>query len=198
MLSSALPGSVEALSDEEFSLLERAPCRCEDAKEKIGLETFEEAATRHRPAPPCPLCGGKHYAAFLRAIFDDSKKDLPTLVFFIELMCYNVPLGGIAKICGLNHKIAYEWRQRVFTTVDAFGQARKRGLSKQKLCIAVAIDACKYALAVGHGKPSHISGIACALTSPRGSTVVGDMEKVAQVPGQGGRRRARGLQGTRQ
>ena len=38
-------------------------------------------------------------------------------------MCYNVPLGGIAKICGLNHKIAYEWRQRVFATVDGYGQA---------------------------------------------------------------------------
>jgi len=105
-----------------------------------------------------------------------------------------VPLGGIAKICGLNHKSAYEWRQRVFATVDgyqdctilrgqvwidetyindtdlahAFGQARKRGLSKQKLRIAVAIDACKYALAIGYGKPSRVSGIACALTSPRG------------------------------
>ena len=118
----------------------------------------------------------------MKAIFDDSKKDLPTLVFFIELMCYNVPLRGIAKICGLNHKIAYEWRQRVFATVDAFGQARKRGLSKQKLCIAAAIDACKYALAVGHGKPSRVSGIACALTSPRGSTVVGDMEKSHRSP----------------
>ena len=110
-----------------------------------------------------------------------------------------MPLGGIAKICGLNHEIAYEWRQRVFATVDgyhdrtilrgrvwidetyindtdlthAFGQARKRGLPKQKLRIAVAIDACKYALVVGHGKPSRVSGIACALTSPRGSTVVG-------------------------
>lgn len=118
----------------------------------------------------------------MRAIFDDSKKDLPTLVFFIELMCWNVPLGGIAKICGLNHKIAYEWRQRVFATVDGYGQARKRGLSKQKLCIAVAIDACKHALAVGHGKPSRVSGIACALTSPRGSTVVGDMEKSHRSP----------------
>lgn len=97
-------------------------------------------------------------------------------------MCYNVPLGGIAKICGLNHKIAYEWRQRVFATVDGYGQARKRGLSKQKLCIAAAIDACKYALAIGYGKPSRVSGIACALTSPRGSTVVGGMEKSHRSP----------------
>ena len=114
-----------------------------------------------------PSCGGKRYGAFLRTIFDDSKKDLPTLIFFIELMWWNVPLGGIAKICKLNHKIAYEWRQRVFAAVDAFGQARKRGLSKQKLCIAVAIDACKNVV-VGHGKPSRVSGIACECTSPRG------------------------------
>ena len=79
-------------------------------------------------------------------------------------MCYNVPLRGIAKICGLNHKIAYEWRQRVFATVDgcqdctilrgqvwidetyindtdlahAFGQARKRGLSKQMTCVNIS------------------------------------------------------------
>ena len=93
-----------------------------------------------------------------------------------------MPLRGIAKICGLNHKIAYEWRQRVFATVDAFGQARKRGLSKQKLRIAVAIDACKYALAVGHGKPSRVSGIACALTSPRGQPWLGTWRKSHRSP----------------
>lgn len=37
-----------------------------------------------------------------------------------------------------------------------YGQARKRGLSKQKVCIAVGIDARKEPVAVvcGHGKPS--------------------------------------------
>ena len=99
-------------------------------------------------------------------------------------MCWNVPLGGIAKICGLNHKIAYEWRQRVFATVDGYGQARKRGLSKQKLCIAVAIDAHKNAVAVviGHGKPSRVSGIACALTSPRGQPWSGTWRKSHRSP----------------
>ena len=49
-----------------------------------------------------------------------------------------MPLGGIAKICGLNHEIAYEWRQRVFATVDGYGQARKRGLSKQMTCVNIS------------------------------------------------------------
>jgi hypothetical protein len=40
--------------------------------------TSDEVATRHRPAPLCPSCGAKRYGTFLRAIFDDSKKDLPT------------------------------------------------------------------------------------------------------------------------
>ena len=37
-----------------------------------------------------------------------------------------------------------------------YGQARKRGLSSQQLCIAVGIDIFKnpYAVVCGHGKPS--------------------------------------------
>ena len=39
---------------------------------------------------------------------------------------------------------------------NGYGQARKRGLSRQKLCICVAIDVHKNPVAVvrGHGKPS--------------------------------------------
>ena len=39
-----------------------------------------------------------------------------------------------------------------------YGQARKRGLSRQKLCICVAIDVHKNPVAVvcGHGKPSSV------------------------------------------
>jgi hypothetical protein len=145
----------------------------------------------------------------LRAIFDDSKKDLPTFSLLHRADVVKCAFkGGIAKICGLNHKIAYEWRQRVFATVDgyqdciilrdrvwidetyindtdlahAFGQARKRGLSKQKLCIAVAIDACKNALVVGHGKPSRVSGTACAYTSPRGQPWSGTWRKSYRSP----------------
>ena len=49
-------------------------------RRRSGLRpsTSDEVATRHRPAPLCPSCGAKRYGTFLRAIFDDSKKDLPT------------------------------------------------------------------------------------------------------------------------
>ena len=133
-------GRVDALSDEEFAFLERAVA-ARACREKIGLGTFDEAAAEHRPSPPCPSCGetpfrdgktaaghqrfrcpncGERYSSFTGTIFEDSKKDLPTWVDFIELMCWNVPIEGIAEICGLNHKTAYEWRHRVFATVDGY------------------------------------------------------------------------------
>ena len=219
-------GRVDALSDEEFALLERAVA-ARTCREKVGLGTFDEAAAEHRPNPPCPSCGetpfrdgktaaghqrfrcpecGARYSSFTGTIFEDSKKDLPTWVDFIELMCWSVPIEGIAEICGLNHKTAYEWRHRVFATVDGYqdgivlrdriwidetyindtdlthgyGEARKRGLSKQKLCIAVAIDVHKnpVAVACGHGKPSTKrmkDGLLAHLKE--GSVIVHDMEK---------------------
>ena len=133
-------GRVDALPDEEFALLERAVA-ARTCREKIGLGTFGEAAAEHRPSPPCPSCGetpfrdgrtaaghqrfkcpncGERYSSFTGTIFEDSKKDLPTWVDFVELMCWNVPIEGIAEICGLNHKTAYEWRHRVFSTVDGY------------------------------------------------------------------------------
>ena len=192
-----------------------------------GPRAFDEAAAEHRPNPPCPSCGetpfrdgktaaghqrfrcpecGARYSSFTGTIFEDSKKDLPTWVDFIELMCWSVPIEGIAEICGLNHKTAHEWRHRVFATVDGYqdgivlrdriwigetyindtdlthgyGEARKRGLSKQKLCIAVAIDVHKnpVAVACGHGKPSTKrmkDGLLAHLKE--GSVIVHDMEK---------------------
>lgn len=52
------------------------------------------------------------------------------------------------------------WVDRTYINDTAlskgYGQARKRGLSRQKLCICVAIDIHKNPVAVvcGHGKPS--------------------------------------------
>ncbi len=94
----------------------------------------------------------------------------------------NVPVECAAEPCGVTHKTAFEWRHRVLATVSdhrdrivlrdtawvdetyvndtdlskGYGQARKRGLSRQKLCICVAIDIHKNPVAVvcGHGKPS--------------------------------------------
>ena len=97
-------------------------------------------------------------------------------------MRHNVPVECAAELCGVTHKTAFEWRHRVLATVSGhrdwivlhdtvwvdetyvndtdlfkgYGQAKKRGLSRQKLRICVVIDVQKnpVAVACGHGKPS--------------------------------------------
>lgn len=97
-------------------------------------------------------------------------------------MRHNVPVECSAELCGVTHKTAFEWRHRVLATVSGhrdritlrdtvwvdetnvnetglskgFWQARKRDLSRQKLCICVVIDVHKNPVTVvcGHGKPS--------------------------------------------
>lgn len=221
-------GRVDALSDEGFHELERAVAarRC---REDIGFATFEEAASKYRSRPSCPECKseagivkdgftpaghqryrckpcGCKFSSLTGTIFEYSKKDLPTWVDFVRLMCFNVPVEAAAEICRITHQTAWEWRHRVFATVDGYqdrivlrdrvwidetyitdtdlthgyGQARKRGLSKQKLCIAVAIDVHKNPVAVvcGHGKPSSKrikDGLRAHIAE--GSTIVDDKER---------------------
>lgn len=97
-------------------------------------------------------------------------------------MRYNVPIECAAELCGVTHKSDFEWRHRELATVSGhldrfvlrdtvwvdetyvgyiglskgYGRARKRGISRQKLCICVAINVHKnpVAVACGHGKPS--------------------------------------------
>lgn len=129
----------------------------------------------------CSACG-RRCNSLAGAVLGLGKKDLPTWVDFINLMRFGMPLEGIAANCGVSHPAAFEWRHRVFEAVDGrqgrivlrdrvwidetcisdadlshgYGEARKRGLSKQKICIAVAIDVHKNPVAkvCGHGKPS--------------------------------------------
>ena len=129
----------------------------------------------------CPSCG-RRFTSLSGTVLEHCRKPLPTWVSFIRLMRHNVPLDCSAELCGITHKTAFEWRHRVFATVSGYqdrivlrdtvwadetyvndtdlskgyGQARKRGLSGQKLCICVAIDVHKnpVAVACGHGKPS--------------------------------------------
>lgn len=220
-------GMVAGMSPDDFALLssvvdERA-CR-----EEVGFGTFAEAAALYRPHPPCPSCGngatwrdgaedsglqrwrcpscGRRYNSLTGTVLEHSKSDMPTWVDFVRLMRFNVPLDAIAEACGVTHQTAWEWRHRLFATVDGYqdgivlrdrvwldetyitdtdlthgyGEARKRGLSKQKLCIAVAIDVHKnpVAKACGHGKPSSRrirDGLAGNIAE--GSTIVGDRER---------------------
>lgn len=218
---------VDSLPDEEFSALERAVA-ARQCRAKVGFATFDEAAKAFRPHPACPRCKspraakdgrtpagrqrfrcracGAGFTSLTGTVFEYGKKDLATWVRFVELMTWNVPLEAAAELCGVTHQTAFEWRHRVFATVDGYqdrivlggrvwidevyvndtdlskgyGQARKRGLSGQKLCIAIAIDASKNPVAVvcGHGKPS-AKGIKTALGShlAEGSTVVHDKER---------------------
>ena len=195
--------SVVGMSGDDFAMLERAVAerRCRD---ELGFGTFAEAATLFRPDPPCPSCGdpaplrdgtgaaglrryrcracGRRFGPLTGTVLERSKKDMPTWAEFIRCMCWNVPIEAAAELCGISHQTAYEWRHRVFATVDGYqdklvlrdrvwidetyindtdlthgyGAARKRGLSKQKLCIAVAVDVHKepFAAVCGHGKPT--------------------------------------------
>ena len=115
-------------------------------------------------------------------ILKHCRKPLAAWVSCIRLIRHNVPDECAAELCGVTHKTAFEWRHRVLATVSGYqdrivlrdtvwvdetyindtdlskgyGQARKRGLSRQKLCICVAIDVHKKPIAVvcGHGNPS--------------------------------------------
>lgn len=196
-------GFVSSLSADEFDLLASAVAerKCRDS---YGFGTFAESADIYRPHPPCPECEfpdtrrdgttasglqsyecgacGRKYNSLTGTVLESSKKSMPEWVGFINMMRFGVPLDCIALTCGISHQTAFEWRHRVFESVDVYqsrivlrdriwidetyisdtdlshgyGEARKRGLSKQLICIAVAIDIHKNPVAVvcGHGKPS--------------------------------------------
>lgn len=220
-------GMVAALSPGDFELLSSA-VRERECREAVGFGTFAEAAALYRSDPPCPDCRsrdvrldgheesglqrfrcrecGRRYNSLTGTVLEHSKSDMPTWVNFVRLMRFNVPLDAIAEVCGVTHQTAWEWRHRLFATVDGYqdrlvlrdrvwldetyvadtdlthgyGEARKRGLSRQKLCIVVAIDVHKNPVAkvCGHGKPSS-KRIKDALEKnvAEGSTIVGDKER---------------------
>lgn len=153
----------------------------------------------------CRACG-RRYGSLTNTIFERTKADFPTWVAFVSAMCWNCQLDAAAELCGISHRTAFEWRHRVFAAVrtrqdsivlsgrvwidetyvtDAslMGDPDWRprsGLSRNKLCIAVAIDARKDMVAVvcGHGKPGsgRIKDALLSHIAP-GSTMVHDMEK---------------------
>lgn len=215
-----------SLDANEFEALGKA-VEERKCRESIGFATYEEATDLHRPHPPCPSCGGpaikdgktpagrkryrcqgcgKRFSALSGTVLEYGKKDLPVWVDFITLMCYNAPLDLASEMCGIAHTTAFEWRHRVFATVDGYQDRLrlrgriwidemyvpdnsllrgpdwkpKRGLSKDKICIAIAIDANKNTVAVlcGHGKPS-AKRIKDALLDhiEEGSVIVHDKEK---------------------
>ena len=224
-------GLVSSLNDDDFRVLVSAVAERE-CRDKYGFGTFAEAAALYREHPPCPRCGfpdpgrdgisgsrlqryecracGCRFNSLTGTVLEHSKKDLATWVDFVNVMRFNVPLDAAAEICGISHQTAFEWRHRIFATVDGYqdrivlrdrfwldetyindtdlahgyGEARKRGLSKQKICIAVGIDVHKnpVAVAIGHGKPSSKRMEAGMLSHiAKGSHMVHDKEKAHNV-----------------
>lgn len=180
----------------------RAEPRCPECGE-VGRKDGRTPAGGQRWV--CKSCGFR-YSALTGTILEYSKVPLPTWADFITMMLYASPLDLSAKMCGVSHQTAFEMRHRVFATVDGY-QDRivlrdrvwidetyisdvslvkgpdwrpMRGLSRQKVCIAVAIDVHKnvVAIACGNGKPS-AKRIKEALRGriADGSVIVHDKEK---------------------
>lgn len=220
-------GMVSSLDADAFDALCSAVAerKCRDL---IGAGTLGEAAALWRPHPSCPSCGfpdcwqngktpaghkrwlcpecGSQFSALTGTVLEYGKKELPTWERFITCMCYNAPIDLIAEVCEITHRTAFEWRHRVFATVDGRQDrlvpsgriwidelyltdsdivrsadfVQKRGLSENKICIAVAIDAFKNVVAVicGHGKPSskRIKDALLSHIAP-GSVIVHDKER---------------------
>lgn len=153
----------------------------------------------------CTECG-RTYTALTGTVFEESKKDLPTWAQFVRIMCYNGQPDLASEACGASHQTAFEWRHRVMATLGGY-QARvvlrdkcwidetyiedstlkntpgyrvMRGLSRNLICVSVAIDVHKnpVAVACGHGKPSG-RRIRDALEGhiAEGTTIVHDKER---------------------
>ncbi len=128
----------------------------------------------------CLNCN-KTYTLTSETIFNSSKLSFHKLSRYAELMSFNVPLECIEEICEISHPTALLWRRKFHETVNDYQDKiilkdrvwidetylmdtnvirddgyKKRGLSNQQICIVVAIDVHKNALALvcGHGKPT--------------------------------------------
>jgi len=130
------------------------------------------------------LCGecGKRFGLLTDSIFNSTNKSFDTWILYITLMTFNVPLDMAQELCGLSRPSALLWRRKIFSTIDQYqkrlklreriwidetyvydstvlhedGYKQKRGLSRDLICIIVAIDIHKnaYAMICGHGKPT--------------------------------------------
>ena len=152
----------------------------------------------------CKGCGSR-YSLLSGSVLSGAKTELWQWHLMIKLMSFNVPLDLIAEVAGVHHNTALLMRRKLFETVSLwqskvilrdvvwideiydFDSARpknhfgpnRRGLSKDKCCVFVAIDHYKNMVAffVGHGLPtsSEIKGaIIPHLEKGAGVTIIHD------------------------
>lgn len=154
----------------------------------------------------CPVCNTR-FSALSGTIFANSKLPLHKIMKMVEIMCHNASLRLIELICEVSHNTAFLWRHKVFSTVSGWqdnallsgrvwidemyfsdprvtkerdSRKAKRGLSKEKICVVVAIDSERKALALvsENGKPTaHRISNALEKHICEGSTIVHDCEK---------------------
>ena len=173
-------GMVSSLDTDEFDEL-CAAAAARKCRSLIGAGTLGEAVALWRPHPSRPSCGspgcardgrtpaghqrwrcpvcGSACSALTGTVLEYSKKELPTWERFVTCMCCNAPIDLIAEVCEIGHRTAFEWRHRVFATIDGCqdrlvlsgrvwidepcltgtdivrgsGFVQKRGLSKSKI-----------------------------------------------------------------
>lgn len=158
-----------------------------------------------RPRFRCPSCGTR-FGLLTGTVFANAKLPPRKVMRIVEIMCHNASLRLIEAVCEVSHSTAFLWRHKVFSTVSGWqdkimlsgrvwidemyfedtrierepGKPKRKGLSKDKVCVVVAIDSYKRALAIAseNGKPS-TGRINKALKKhiKKGSTVVHDCEK---------------------
>lgn len=129
----------------------------------------------------CENCESS-YTLLSDSIFNSAKIPFHKLMGYINLMSFNVPLEMCCEILDISANTAELWRKKIFETVNGYQDhlklygtiwidetymndysilhdqfsPRKRGLSKDLICIVTAIDSYKNMVAIisGHGKPS--------------------------------------------
>lgn len=129
----------------------------------------------------CPSCSARS-GALSGTIFAAAKLPLHKIMRIVEVMRHIASLRLIELTCEVSHNTAFLWRHKVFSTVSGWqdrvvlsgrvwidetcfedtrverepGAPRRRGLSRDKVCVVVAIDSWGQALAVvsENGKPS--------------------------------------------
>jgi len=164
--------------EEAAEMYQRAPICPKCGSDSQHEDGYTQAGhKRYR----CEECASS-YTSLSDSIFNSAKIPFHKLMGYINLISYNVPLEMCCEILNISSNTADLWRRKIFTTVNDYQnhlklyeriwidetyvddysilhnpfEKRKRGLSKDKICIVVAIDIYKNMVAVicGHGKPS--------------------------------------------
>lgn len=109
---------------------------------------------------------GRRFTSLTETVLEHCRRPFAAWISFIRLTRRNVRVEFEAELCGVTHKIFFEWRNRVLATVSSYrdrivlrdtvwvdeiyindtdlskgyGRARKRGLFRQKPRICVVVE----------------------------------------------------------